>query len=367
LLRRVLGRGAFGRAYLAHDPQLKRDVVVKVLLDAQPAHIQRFVREGQALARMSKHPHIVQVFDAGQERDTPYIVSEHVAGARDLAEVLQQGRPEFRAAARIVRQLALALDHAHEHGVYHRDVKPANALLDARGDAYLIDFGLAFLEEDGGLGTREGTVLGTAAYMSPEQARGECPDDRAKRASDQYGLGALCYHLLCGRPPYEGRSSNEVLLKLMQGPPPSPRQVDPKVPRLLEDICLRAMTRDAAGRFSSCKELAEALRGSRPPTAPPAPPAAAPPPPAPAVAVNPVIAPVVNVNVEAPRAPGPTAAQREQHRRFVEQHSASAERTQEQARQWEQIRPVVLLIGLGVGALVLLGALGGLVFAMLRR
>jgi serine/threonine protein kinase len=254
-----LGRGAFGSVYRAHDPQLDREVALKAAHPgtlSRPQAMERFLREGKAAARLC-HPQIVPVFDAGCDDGAYYLAMTYLEGLT-LAAALAEQRPDPRRAAAVVRQLAEALDHAHSLGIVHRDVKPANVMLDGQGDAHLMDFGLAHLQQnEAEKPTHAGAVLGTPAYMAPEQAKGQTGEPLP--ASDQYSLGAVLYELLCGRPPFDG-PAQIVLFHAVQTAPAAPRRLDPHVPLDLETICLKAMAKQPEDHYPSCGDMADDLR-----------------------------------------------------------------------------------------------------------
>lgn len=254
----ILGRGAFGVVYRARDPVLDREVALKVphanLLANEQARA-RFLREPKAAARL-RHPHIVPVYDAGEDAGVDYIASAFISGCT-LQRQLEQEPLGLVRAVTIVRSLAEALDYAHGLGIVHRDVKPANVMLDEDGRAMLMDFGLAQITESQETLTQDGAVLGTPAYMAPEQANRSFGS--VGFASDQYSLGVTLYELLCGERPFKGPPSS-VLYSLLHDEPESLRERDPSIPRDLNTICLKAMAKHPEHRYASCGEFAEDLR-----------------------------------------------------------------------------------------------------------
>jgi serine/threonine protein kinase len=250
--------GGFAAVYRAYDPKLDREVALKVphvwtLEDNRLA--QRFLREARAAARLD-HPHIVSVYDSGSEAGVHFIATKFIEGCT-LEEAVERGPVDFRKSADIVRQVAEALSYAHEAGIVHRDVKPGNILLDGRGKASLADFGLAFRQDAEGQWTEDGVILGTPAYMSPEQALGRQGDPQP--AADQYSLGAVLYALLCGKPPFAGPAVTLIFHAVNTSPTP-PREVNPAVPEELERICLKALAKDPPERYPTCRAMAEDLK-----------------------------------------------------------------------------------------------------------
>jgi tetratricopeptide (TPR) repeat protein/tRNA A-37 threonylcarbamoyl transferase component Bud32 len=268
VLKRFLGEGVFGRVYHAHDPQLDREVALKV---AKPEHLssperrQRFFREARAAANL-RHPHIVPLFEMGQDGPHAYLASAFIEG-RTLEAALRDapgGRLDPRLAAWIVLHLAEALAYAHSMHIVHRDVKPANILLEGQGlnpsrppVPLLMDFGLAARVAGDARLTHDGTILGTPLYMAPESCSGS--SGAALPASDQYSLGVVLYELLTGQTPFSGPVQAVLLLHQTQDPP-QPRKVRRDLPLDLETIVLKTLEKDPRRRYASCQELADDLR-----------------------------------------------------------------------------------------------------------
>jgi tRNA A-37 threonylcarbamoyl transferase component Bud32 len=257
-IRSRLGAGGFGAVYRAYDPVLEREVALKVpraaVLETPEARA-RFLREPKAAARL-QHPHIVPVFDAGTDGEHYYIASAFIAG-QTLQSLIATDRSDLRQAARIVREIAEALHYAHGKGIVHRDVKPANIMIDGQGQALLMDFGIAHVEESEERLTHDGSIIGTPTYMAPEQADRSFGD--VGPHSDQYALGVVLYELLCGETPFGGPPSI-VIHNLVNQDPTPPHKHDAAVPRDLETICLKAIAKRPADRYADCGAMAEDLR-----------------------------------------------------------------------------------------------------------
>ena len=255
---RLVGRGGMGTIYAARDTSLERPVAIKVLDErfARDDDIRgRFTREALAAARLSRAPSTVTIFDVGEWNGRPFIVMEYLAGG-SLADRLEaEGAQPLIRVVTWLDQAAAALDAAHAAGVVHRDVKPANLLLDESGNVHVADFGIA---SAAGLdsSTAAGTVLGTAGYLAPEQARGE----RATPATDRYALAAVAFELLTGTRPFEAENATAEAAAHVTDPVPPVSSRNPELPPELDPVLARGMAKEPADRYESCFELAQAVR-----------------------------------------------------------------------------------------------------------
>ncbi|MDP3012750.1 MAG: Stk1 family PASTA domain-containing Ser/Thr kinase [Candidatus Subteraquimicrobiales bacterium] len=250
-----IGKGGMADVYKAEDAVLNRTVAVKVLhsqFAQEENFVARFRREAQAAAGLN-HPNIVNIYDWGSEEDTYYIVMEYLAG-RNLKEIIQERGPlPVEVAIDIASRVLSALHYAHKHEIIHRDIKPHNIIITADGDIKVTDFGIA--RAISATTTQTGSILGTAQYISPEQAKGEL----ATVSSDVYSLGAVLYEMLVGRPPFEGDSPVSIALKQVHEAPMAPRAINPEIPETLERIVLKGLAKHPSDRYETAEEMQKDL------------------------------------------------------------------------------------------------------------
>src|SRR5512134_2820947 len=252
-----LGKGGMGVVYKGHDPVIRRDVALKVIrkrdLDPQDAEhvLERFKREAQAAGNLS-HPHIVAIYEYGEDADSVFIARECVPG-RSLRDHLVAGsRPELKVFPEILVQMLEGLEFSHSRGVIHRDIKPGNILISEMGAAKISDFGIARLEASHL--TMLGEVLGTPYYMAPEQFDGQPADER----SDVYSAAVIVYEVLTGRRPFEGQGAN-LMRQILEAPPPLPSTLEPRLSKELDRVLLKALAKRPEDRFRSARQFLEAL------------------------------------------------------------------------------------------------------------
>lgn len=253
----LIGAGGFGQVWRGFDPELRRPVAIKIPRPdriSTPERIEQFMEEARRLAQL-KHPGIVPIYDVGRDERFCFIVADLIEG-KNLAETIAGNRPSPPDAARLLAQVADSLHYAHQQGFVHRDVKPSNILLGHGGSAFLTDFGIAASFDELAGGNRQG--IGTLAYMSPEQLRGEAMDQR----TDIYSLGIVMFELLTGELPPRASSPVELQERTVASDSPSPRQVNSSVSPELDAVCMKAMAADPSERYRSATELANALRGA---------------------------------------------------------------------------------------------------------
>jgi serine/threonine protein kinase len=269
---RLLGRGGMGAVFLAQDAQLDRPVALKIPVFGKSltaGQKERFIREAKAIAAL-RHPNLCPVFDVDEEQGILYLTMAYIDG-QPLSALIQRGPVPPPKAVDLVRRMARAMHEAHAHGTIHRDLKPANILIDKAGEPVVMDFGLArraaWAEDskqdgpaaavDAGL-TQFGSVLGTPAYMPPEQARGD--QERVGPRSDVYALGVILYELLTGRRPFASEDTAELIRQIESAPPPKPTDFYPWIDRAVEAACLKALAKDPIDRFQTMAEFERALK-----------------------------------------------------------------------------------------------------------
>jgi serine/threonine protein kinase/ligand-binding sensor domain-containing protein len=255
-----IGQGGMATVFKAYQPSMDRYVAIKILpsrFAEDESFVGRFTQEARTLARL-EHPHILPVHDYGEHEGTTYLVMRYVEAGTLKDLIAREGPMELREAARVLGQLGRALDYAHSQGVLHRDIKPSNVLIDQRNNTFLTDFGIAKLIAETAQFTASGAIIGTPAYMSPEQGMGKPVDHHC----DIYSLGVVLYELVTGRVPFEAETPLAVVLKHVNDPLPLPRQIKPDLPAAVERVILKAMAKVPADRFQSAKEMIDALEAA---------------------------------------------------------------------------------------------------------
>ena len=256
LIKRLLGEGAFGRVYEAHDPQLDRRVAVKVAKQISGnTQVQRFLREARAAAKL-RHPNIIPVYEYGQVDDENIIVYEYVAGETLKSYIRRQTRLPLDETVAIIRDIANGLDYAHEEGIVHRDMKPDNVLIDKYGKPHIADFGCARTMDDQTNLTIDGSILGTPMYMSPEQASGN--SNTADGRTDIWSIGVMLYEMVSGERPFRG-GLTDLLYWICNNDAKPLGKINPETPADIETICAKCLTRELDGRFATAKILADEL------------------------------------------------------------------------------------------------------------
>ncbi|MEZ4667607.1 MAG: protein kinase [Anaerolineae bacterium] len=260
VIKERLGQGAMASVYKAFEPSINRYVALKIIrlgedYDHEGEFRLRFAREAEVIARL-EHIHILPIYAYGIDDDVAYLAMRWLKGG-SLSELLKRQRVSLEQAANIFRQIALGLAFAHSKGVIHRDLKPSNIMLDDEGNAYLTDFGLAKMAEASGDLTKSGNIVGTPAYMSPEQLRGEPLDHR----SDIYSLGVILYNMLAGRLPFDTTSGDlvSIIYQHLEIPPTPPSEYNPHLSSTIDEVILRALQKDRINRFYTATDMSKAL------------------------------------------------------------------------------------------------------------
>ncbi len=254
---REIARGGMGIVYHAYDPEMRREIALKVIRhdEAGPRTVERLRREAVAAARLG-HPNIVRVYDVGEAEGMQYLAMEYVEGT-SMERLVRRRDPDRDALARLLVAIARAVDHGHQHGIVHRDLKPANILVDGDGRPVVTDFGLAKVLDAETLLTRSGLVLGTPVYMAPEQAQGQV--SRISARTDVYALGVMLYEILTGTVPHEGEDVMDVYRRIVEDEPVPPRALRSEIPAGMEAVCLKAIEKEPSARYATAAAFADDL------------------------------------------------------------------------------------------------------------
>ena len=257
-LEEIIGTGGMSMVYRAWDLKYDREVAVKVLraeFTEDEDFIRRFNVEAQAASKMS-HPNIVNMYDVGRDGDTRYIVMEYVRGMTLKDQIRQQGKIETRRAVQIAQRILAAMDHAHEKGIVHRDIKPQNILIDREGNVKVADFGIARVVNSASGTKVGGNVMGSVHYFSPEQANGAVVDTK----SDLYSVGVVLYEMLTGSVPFEGETAVAIALKHINDKPARPSELNENISNALDEVILKALEKDASARYQTAYAFAVDLK-----------------------------------------------------------------------------------------------------------
>jgi serine/threonine protein kinase len=253
-----IGQGSMGVVYRAYDPQINRQIALKILREDRISNeelVQRFLKEAQAMGRLP-HANIATVYDIGRDHNTIFIAMELLMG-QSLRDVMREKRLNHQEIAHIGVQVAEALDFAHHRGIVHRDIKPSNIIIDPKGQVKITDFGIAHFEDPAmTLQTIHGEILGTPLYMSPEQVESKPINGR----SDLYSLGVILYELTTGTNPFKGDSLSAIFQSILQDTPPAPAPADTPISRPLSDLIMKSLSKDPTKRFQTGSEMAQPLK-----------------------------------------------------------------------------------------------------------